>query len=89
MVIQMNNKLLWTLSNDTKQFKSKVQEEIKSIEQEIVSGMLLIQDNSEKLSREYALNIGKLEGLKFLEEYLTIEEDSIDESETILGTTSD
>ena len=85
----MNNKLLWTLSNDTKQFKSKVQEEIKSIEQEIVSGMLLIQDNSEKLSREYALNIGKLEGLKFLEEYLTIEEDSIDESETILGTTSD
>lgn len=81
-----HNKALWKLDANTRRFVDKVKEKRIEISRDLSNGILLIHETSEKISREYAFNSGLIEGLRFLESYLDIEEDeSNDRSESVLG----
>lgn len=73
----MQDNILWKLSKDTQKMLKEVQEEIKSIEQDLKSGSLLLTKDSDSLGREYAFNVGKIEGLEFIVEKLTYKEEGI------------
>ena len=78
----MNDKTLWKLSELTQKYITEVNKEISSTRHDLAGGILLVHNDAEKISREYAYNIGYLDGLKFLDKYFDIEE-SNDESEAI------
>lgn len=81
----MNNKTMWRYTDYTQAFIDKVTKEIVSAEEDLTSGSLLMQKDSEVIAREYAYNIGYVEGLRFLESYFDSEEETNDENASLSG----
>lgn len=81
----MTNKSYWAVLEETQEFRKSVKEESIKISKELSEGFLLPHETSEKLAREYAYNIGYLEGLKYLQQYVQSSEnsDGYEESQTL------
>lgn len=83
----MESLLFWKDDPNTKAVRNKIRDEIKLIEKELTSTILLMSGNTDELViREYAMSIGKLEGLKFIEKIIEEDEDDRDYREKDSGT---
>ena len=63
----MNDFVFWRYSEVTKDLLQELDSEIKRIEEEILSGDLIV---SPALDREYCSATGELRGLKFILKYI-------------------
>jgi len=70
----MMDKTTWRLSESTHEFIKAVKEKQREIKDDLCIGSLVVQPN-ETIVKEYVFNMGILEGLKFLEEYIALEND--------------
>lgn len=77
-----HNITLWKLDSVTHEFRKKVQQKIRDIEVELGSGSLLLKDN-DQIVKEYTFNVGVLEGLKYLDNYVEVESESGVESTSV------
>ncbi len=76
---------MWKHDINTSVFRAAIQKEIEAAGRELAEGILLLHDSNEKIAREYCATIGYIEGLKYIEEYLEIGEESDDRSESVFG----
>lgn len=72
---KMSDNVLWKYSDGTKSFLAEVLKEIQEIKDDLTDGSLLLHSDNNQIVKEYALNIGKLDGLKVLVEKLTINDE--------------
>jgi hypothetical protein len=71
----MSDRTLWKLSEETKKVLQEIKVEVSLIEKDIIDGTLLTHTDGQVLAREYAFNLGKLEGLKYLIDKVSISEE--------------
>lgn len=67
---------LWKMSDGTKKVLFLVKLEINQTKEDLLSGGLLSHDTSEKIAREYAYNSGYIDGLQFLINLISEEQQS-------------
>jgi Zn-dependent M16 (insulinase) family peptidase len=63
----MSEFLYWKTNSETRRILSLIKEEVQRLEMQLTEGYLLNHSNSDYLAREYARQIGTIEGLKFIE----------------------
>ena len=78
----MNEYIYWRHSNETKKILNEIDQQITSISDNLADGTLLASIDNDKLSREYAYNVGFVDGLKFLTTLIDQKEEEPDESNT-------
>lgn len=63
----MSDLVYWKYTEETQKVLHDIKEEISRIQQELIEGSLLSLSDSELVARGYAKQIGKLEGLQYIE----------------------
>jgi hypothetical protein len=79
------NKELWLVSDETRQFIKEINKAIEKCKEDLSSGTTML-NSSEEMLKDYIYNIGVIDGLKYLKQYV---ENKDEQSEAIFGQDED